>query len=485
MFNKLVKRKETEYTFDDSKDTNRDDIIKEGYLFRHGTFNSNRLVRVVLLNDNDILCLYVYSNNKNIKPEIQYCLKTFKCNNIKIKQNKKQHYFKINVSDKILKLYADKKKYIDDWVQIICTHACKCNQCDRETKMNESEQKSVFNETKLEEWVPMMSPQMQNAEVLPMNNGEYIDDRISAPLSNVNEILNNIGCLEMYFPNMPTPQRRGTGVLLNACKYSNEYKCNIQYGLTAAHNVIYISPVNGLETESEYIKFEIRSNIADHKSKVIHEFEVINREIYPKYYDNPKEYSGYDIALIEIKDKNNILKNIKHIPIKRINTKHTNIAKIIGYPGSYKNNITTNWLYGMTGKYKIQKKQTLLDYSDINTSMGQSGSPVFNISDNENTINNIYNNWSNVTIIGIHTGGDSCENWGTNINKDIIDWIFSKIPNESQKNIFKSIDESPQKQKKSRYLDMQFTQDINTSNLMKELDMSNFNINETYEYEFT
>ena len=229
-------------------------------------------------------------------------------------------------------------------------------------------------------------------------------------------------------------------MVLNAREYSKKYKCNIQYGLTAAHNVIYIDPVNGLEVEPEYVTLEIRNNIENNKSKVIYSFDVINVEIYPKYYDNPTEYSGYDIALIAIKDKDNILQNMKHIPIKKIDDKHSNIAKIIGYPGKYKNDITTHWLYGMTGKYKIQKQQKLIEYSDINTSSGQSGAPILTTSDNKNTINNIYNNWSNVNIIGIHTGGNSEKNWGTNINKDITDWIITKIPKAYTKVVFKDFD---------------------------------------------
>ena len=296
-------------------------------------------------------------------------------------------------------------------------------------KLNKSKDKN-----KTEQWIPMKT------QTLPMNDGIIIDDRIKAPLSNINDILKNIGCLVMTYLNIPNPQRRGTAVLLNACKYSNKYKCNIQYGLTAAHNVVYIDPVTELKMKPDFIEFEIRNNIKNHKSRIIHIFDVINVEIYPKYYDNPTEYSGYDIALIEIKDKNNILKNIKHIPIKSINIKHTNIAKIMGYPSKYKDSIITNWLYGMTGTYTIQKQQKLIEYSDINTSMGQNGSPIFSISENKNTMNNIYNNWSNVNIIGIHTGGNSFKNWGTNINKDIINWILTKIPEACQSTIFKSID---------------------------------------------
>mmetsp|Transcript_24330 Transcript_24330/g.29714 ORF Transcript_24330/g.29714 Transcript_24330/m.29714 type:complete len:528 (-) Transcript_24330:55-1638(-) len=309
--------------------------------------------------------------------------------------------------------------------------------------------KQAITANKFEVWVPITSPKTPTDEDLPVINGKVIDNRIAAPFSNVNEMVNNIGYLEMYFPNLSPATRRGTAVILDACRYSNKYKCNIQYALTAAHNVLDISRMNELKTDADWIDFAIRRNIENNKSKITHLFEVLTNEdednpdvyIYPKYNDDPSDSSGYDIALIQIKDPDNILKNMKHIPIKKINDKHTNIAKIIGYPGKYKDNIITNWLYGMTGTYTIQKKQKLIEYSDINTSMGQSGAPIFSISENKNTMNNIYDNWSNVNIIGIHTGGDSFKKYGTNINKDIIDWILSEIPADSKRTIFDHTDD--------------------------------------------
>jgi len=304
--------------------------------------------------------------------------------------------------------------------------------------------KQAITANKFEVWVPITSPKTPTDEDLPVINGKVIDNRIAAPFSNVNEMVNNIGYLEMYFPNLSPATRRGTAVILDACRYSNKYKCNIQYALTAAHNVLDISRMNELKTDADWIDFAIRRNIENNKSKITHLFEVLTNEdednpdvyIYPKYNDDPSDSSGYDIALIQIKDPDNILKNMKHIPIKNINSKYTNIAKVIGYPGCIKHTTQTHWMYGMCGKFTIKKDSKIIKYNDIHTSRGQSGGPIFGITKDINDTNNIYNNWSNVNIIGIHTGGIPSSNWGTNINKNIIDWMLSKIPNECKGTIF-------------------------------------------------
>src|SRR5690242_4458532 len=100
---------------------------------------------------------------------------------------------------------------------------------------------------------------------------------------------------------------------------------------------------------------------------------------------------------------------------------------LMGYPGEYNmelwgmksiNNKLNNDQY-----IKINDKYDLLIYTNINTSEGQSGSPI------------VMDNVSNESkyIIGIHVGGDlkKKENYGTLFNNNKIEWINQCIKNNN------------------------------------------------------
>ena len=327
----------------------------------------------------------------------------------------KHHLMSETKTDECIATNDDKSEIKDDSIHI----------SNADVKSNDNDMDSV-----IESWIPVETPNSEGLTAMNTIGGVILDNRLPAPFSDINKTLNSIGCLKPDFVNCGG-LRQGTGIILDKYKYSDEHKCKIWYGLTCAHNLIIIHPYDtNTVFKPDYITFEIRNNIKDHRSKVIYSFPVIKSIIHPKY-KKPEFYSGYDIALFEIKDKKDVLQNMKHVPLKSVDYKHTKIAKVIGYPGKFRDEIKTNWMYGMIGNYEISPNNiNLLQYKNIQTSGGQSGSPIFGISSGNNDTKSIYQEWNNANIIGIHTGTFCYNiNVGTYITKDMLKWISKTTSN--------------------------------------------------------
>ena len=198
----------------------------------------------------------------------------------------------------------------------------------------------------------------------------------------------------------------GSGVIINI-------KNNIVYILTAGHNIMNINDFHGTYTKADNIWCNI-NNKWYHTSTYYE---------YNKYKLNNKEMN--DIGLIKVYINDDLMfYNVfpELISINDVNLNDdNNDCFIYGYPADNKNRLGELW--GMNGKYNIVKNKKycneLLYYNNIDTSGGQSGSPIF-----------IYNN----NIIGIHTMGNDLnkkENYGCALTKKKINWINNIINNNN------------------------------------------------------
>lgn len=111
---------------------------------------------------------------------------------------------------------------------------------------------------------------------------------------------------------------------------------------------------------------------------------MTSAKIYPKYFDYPKCEDGFDLAVIYFDNKNNYEWTstdsvTSFYDPKKINKK----IKVIGYPGEIKLNGDIYEMVGTIKKvYKREDNGYIIAYDDIDTTPGQSGSPVYLINNN-------------------------------------------------------------------------------------------------------
>eukprot|EP01084_Bolivina_argentea_P170264 295038_1 len=273
--------------------------------------------------------------------------------------------------------------------------------------------------------VPM--PQsLLNEHVITTDDSEKIlafdgiDRRIRAPVNvfnnNTNEIY-NIGLLTMQFG------KKNKGYMGSAAIIKRIL--NTVYLLTAAHNVVKINKDRKTLTIAKNVEFSIVRN-TNNSHQEIASYPALSYVYHPKYDENPTTTSGYDIAIIKIVidlGKDTILKNIKPLKVRKFESndayKH---CKVIGFPGEKDKQ---GQLYGMSGDYNLENKGKLITYKQIDTSPGQSGSPIFYDSETEEKIvdDDIFTKFNE--IVGVHTGGDveAGENWGTALDDEKLKWI--------------------------------------------------------------
>eukprot|EP01084_Bolivina_argentea_P011039 20626_1 len=162
---------------------------------------------------------------------------------------------------------------------------------------------------------------------------------------------------------------------------------NKSFVLTAAHNIVDIDEHSPKILEyPKSIWIEINENTSN-KYKTLKRYACSRYHIHPsyiKYLQNIKAPSatGYDVAIIEVLDPQNELKKIKPMKLRLFKSPIPNNLKIniVGYPGEKQ---LQGQLYGMNGdgcmgyiNDEIQKNKLII-YNNIDTSKGQSGSPIF------------------------------------------------------------------------------------------------------------
>ena len=193
------------------------------------------------------------------------------------------------------------------------------------------------------------------------------------------------------------------------------------YILTVAHNMIYNHKLNKKFTIATSAWFEFRNNQGEATKR---RYNVTHYAVYPKYWTNPTTHSGFDLALcwIQVPRDDYFVKqlcskpNSDYMPRPIAGEYSTTRVAVVGYPGVHEGE---KW--GMVEHVPIEKRQDwmfkkdvqkkLLVYNFIDTSEGQSGSPVMGMSPRD--------------VIGVHTGGDPIlkNNWATYLNRTKLQWI--------------------------------------------------------------
>ena len=177
--------------------------------------------------------------------------------------------------------------------------------------------------------------------------------------------------------------------------------------------------------------FELRKNKAGSGSVLVKRYKVTKIAVYPQYFESPTSASGFDLALCWIhmpKDDrtvedlylhgNNDCLVVPHIPVS--GGYLASCVIVVGFPGEH-----AGEKWGMRGEVPSEKgedwhfpaehethnKREILVYDFIDTSPGQSGSPVIGSGDG--------------CILGVHTGGSASlkKNWATYITPTKLWWI--------------------------------------------------------------
>ena len=204
--------------------------------------------------------------------------------------------------------------------------------------------------------------------------------------------------------------------------------------LTCAHNVVEYDGIDEKFVYPTAVWFELRKNrTAGTGSEMLKRYKVTNIIVHPQYFDNPVSESGFDLAVCWIdvpKDDHTIKDLMDKFFHDRVFLGYAGLSggscyigytrslSVVGFPGEYKGE---KW--GMAadvpkdknsqpGSFKLQKGEILM-YDFIDTSPGQSGSPIITSS----------------TIVGVHTGGSDImqKNWGTFIDSDKLKWIADSL----------------------------------------------------------
>eukprot|EP01084_Bolivina_argentea_P070680 128521_1 len=214
----------------------------------------------------------------------------------------------------------------------------------------------------------------------------------------------------------------GTATLLKT-------KNNIGYILTCAHNVVEIDPFNQKPIFADWIIFQRRITEKKGGSFSQHAIKITNINknncfVYPYYYNHPTSSSGYDLAIIQCKITHQDIKAMRHqkrpdrLHLSRNArlcslVKEADYCQVSGYPGE-----KNGECWGCNGSMKLEKE--CITYSSIDTSGGQSGSPIYLYGDAHG---------QSPHIVGVHTGGNEAlgKNWGTRFTIEKLKWIGNNI----------------------------------------------------------
>lgn len=170
--------------------------------------------------------------------------------------------------------------------------------------------------------------------------------------------------------------------------------------------------------------FELRKNEPESGSSLMKRYEVTHTAVYPPYFENPTSTSGYDLAIcwINVPEEDHTIKDLyfnhpNHPDL--VSGYCSGTVAVVGFPGEHKGEKWGMAAQVPTDKHKdwhLTEKEILV-YDFIDTSPGQSGSPII--------VGDAFD------ILGVHTGGSAAQrkNWGTYITSTKLNWIESTVKN--------------------------------------------------------
>ena len=198
--------------------------------------------------------------------------------------------------------------------------------------------------------------------------------------------------------------------------------------LTCAHNVVEYDVTTKEFVYATHAWFELRKNEVGSGSVLNKRYKVTKIAVYPLYFEDPTSGSGFDLALCWIhvpKDDHTVkeLYSKYEMPIPLATAYAATSAAVVGFPGEHsgekwgmeskvpKENIK-DWIFGFDEK--INEKEIFV-YKFIDTSPGQSGSPVMGMKPSD--------------VLGVHTGGSASlkKNWATAITSAKLQWIADSL----------------------------------------------------------
>ena len=201
----------------------------------------------------------------------------------------------------------------------------------------------------------------------------------------------------------------------------------VAYGkclLTCAHNVVDYDVTTKNFVYASNVWFELRNNTG-RGSALKKRYNVTKIAVYPPYFKDPTSSSGFDLALCWI-ETDHIMEELRpryYIPVA--GTYISSKVAVVGFPGEkagekwgmvadIPHDKRDDWHFGRSNDNKEEKE--ILVYQFVDTSPGQSGSPV--MCGGETTI-----------ILGVHTGGSSSlkKNWATYITPAKLKWIAAAL----------------------------------------------------------
>jgi len=187
--------------------------------------------------------------------------------------------------------------------------------------------------------------------------------------------------------------------------------------LTCAHNFVTIN--KGLETTIVKANSALYNYMQDGRKNCLIQAKVTSFHIHPMYHDHWELHEGYDIAIAKLDGDFNRAppsQNSYWSDIESEGAKEGEEICVIGYPGE-----KDGFLYMMKGTiYEIRSldsNRKIILYNDINTTPGQSGSPVY------------LKRGAKWARIGVHVGYDpsvKC-NVATGITKEMKSWICNSV----------------------------------------------------------
>ena len=199
-----------------------------------------------------------------------------------------------------------------------------------------------------------------------------------------------------------------------------------RYVLTCAHNLVEskVVPKNKPKkfVYAQNVWFDIRVNKADGGYDIIKRYSVSKCFIYPPYLDNPTCDSGFDLAIcvLDIPHDDRIIPEIRQnygIPSLSTSAHLAKKIAVVGFPEEFKGEkwgMVANVPDDMESDWHqfLYNESEILVYNFVDTTNGQSGSPVMCESGH---------------IIGVHTGGAiaQMQNWATYLASSKMQWIKS------------------------------------------------------------
>ena len=203
---------------------------------------------------------------------------------------------------------------------------------------------------------------------------------------------------------------------------------NGRYLLTCAHNVLDYLPPKKTFAWPTSAWFELRNNKAGEGFDMMKgRYKVSKVSVYRPYLTDPTSHSGFDLALcwIEVPEDDSLIQDLYikyrgYMPRPLAGAYSTTRAAVVGFPEEHKGE---KW--GMAKEIPIKERENwrfkkgeqrnLLVYNFIDTSPGQSGSPILGMMPND--------------VIGVHTGGSAVQkqNWGTYLDSTKLEWIAAEL----------------------------------------------------------